>query len=43
MIWAKPEIKSFGEDQLLKELQVQAYHSDAFTNTNTHTDSHGNS
>lgn len=36
MIWTKPEIRSFGEDQLLKELEVQAqYHTDASTHTDT--------
>ena len=36
MLWTKPEIRSFDEDQLLRELEVQAqYHADATSHTDT--------
>ena len=41
MIWAQPKIKSFWEDQLLKEMEVQAqYHGDGTSHTDAglHTD-----
>ncbi len=34
MEWKKPEVRSFGEDQLLMELEVQAfYHGDGSVHT----------